>query len=119
MITGLKVWDRQGREISNLTGRYCKFVGSTVITEAERKRIYYDVPEGATRIVVPVYLGRVDEINQPEHVTEEKEEEEDAYSYTYELWQAKVRIYRTGFSYNTRGQDGKRQTPIKIYWGYI
>lgn len=119
MITGLKVWDRQGREISNLTGRYCKFVGSTVITEAERKRIYYDVPEGATRIVVPVYLGRVDEINQPEHVTEEKGEEEDAYSYTYELWQAKVRIYRTGFSYNTLGQDGKRQTPIKIYWGYI
>lgn len=119
MITGLKVWDRQGREISNLTGRYCKFVGSTVITEAERKRIYYDVPEGATRIVVPVYLGRVDEINQPEHVTEEKGGEEDAYSYTYELWQAKVRIYRTGFSYNTLGQDGKRQTPIKIYWGYI
>ncbi|AKG07972.1 hypothetical protein AAX05_04150 [Moraxella bovoculi] len=120
MITGLRVWDRDGREISNITGRYPKFIGNKTVTTAEKQTVNYTIPQGTTRIVVPVYMARNDAINRPSYVEEDGENEDrDNYVYTYDIWQVKIVMTDAGFAYDTTGQDNKQQPPIKLYWGYI
>lgn len=119
MIVGLKVWDRQGREISNITGRYPKFIGNKVISTSERRSINYTIPQGTTRIVVPVYLSRNDNLSVPPDA--KGVAEEYVYTNTYNLWSININYTNAGFEYDTRHADNanKQKPPIKLYWGYI
>ncbi|ANB90875.1 hypothetical protein MOVS_01435 [Moraxella ovis] len=119
MIAGLRVWDRQGREISNITGRYPKFIGSGIITTAEKASINYTIPQGTTRIAVPVYLSRNDTLLVPP----DAKDVDENYRYTnnYNLWSVDIKHTNTGFEYDTTHTDNanKQKPPIKIYWGYV
>ncbi|WP_435931407.1 hypothetical protein ACSF86_08675 [Moraxella bovoculi] len=119
MITGLKVWDRQGREISNLTGRYPKFIGNKTVTTAEKQTVNYTIPQGTTRIVVPVYLSRNDSLSVPPDA--KGVDEEYVYANTYNLWSVDINYTNAGFEYDTRhaGNANKQKPPIKLYWGYV
>lgn len=116
MITGLKVWDREGNEISNITGRYPKFIGNKVITAPERKSINYSIPQGTTRIVVPVYLSRNDTVKQTQTAGDGTHD-----IYDYNLWSIYINYTDSGFEYSTNqfSNDNKQKPPIKLYWGYV
>lgn len=119
MIVGLKVWDRQGREISNLTGRYPKFIGNKTVTTAEKQTVNYTIPQGTTRIVVPVYLSRNDSLSVPSDAR--GVDEDYVYTNTYNLWSININYTNAGFEYDTRhaGNSDKQKPPIKLYWGYV
>lgn len=119
MITGLKLWDRDSREISNITGRYPKFIGNKVISASERRSINYTIPQGTTRIVVPVYLSRNDALLVPSDAN--GVDENYHYTNTYNLWSVDIKHTNTGFEYDTTHTDNanKQKPPIKIYWGYV
>lgn len=120
MITGLKVWDRDGREISNITGRYPKFVGNVNITSMTAHTINYKAPQGTALIVVPVYLSRNDTFNKDLNTGAERDE---GYSYTdsYNIWDVDIEYTSTGFIIKTNSTDNntKNKPPIKVYWGYV
>lgn len=117
MQTGLKIWDRDGREIGNITGRYPKFIGHKIVTTTEKQTINYPIPQGATRIVVPVYLSRNDSILVPSSNNDASEGYH--YTNTYNLWSVAITSTDTGFEYETVGQPNQQKPPIKIYWGYV
>lgn len=118
MMTGLKVWDRQGREISNLTGRYPKFIGNKTVTTAEKQTVNYTIPQGTTRIVVPVYLSRNDSLSVPSDAR--GVDEDYVYTNTYNLWSININYTNAGFEYDTSGDNtNKQKPPIKLYWGYV
>ncbi|WP_432481684.1 hypothetical protein [Moraxella sp. ZY200743] len=119
MITGLKLWDRDSREISNITGRYPKFIGNKVISASERRSINYTIPQGTTRIVVPVYMSRNDNLSVPPDAKDV--EEEYVYTNTYNLWGIDINYTNSGFEYSTEqaGNADKQKPPIKLYWGYV
>lgn len=117
MMTGLKIWDRDGREIGNITGRYPKFIGHKIVTTAEKQTVNYTIPQGTTRIVVPVYLSRNDGIAVPP--TNMDADEGYVYTNTYNLWSVQINTTETGFEYETIEQTNQQKPPIKIYWGYV
>ncbi|AKG13180.1 hypothetical protein [Moraxella bovoculi] len=116
MITGLRVWDRDGREISNITGRYPKFIGNKTVTTAEKQTVNYTIPQGTTRIVVPVYMARNDTVKQTQTAGDGTHD-----VYDYNLWGIEVNTTDTGFIYDTTHPDNvnKQKPPIKLYWGYV
>lgn len=117
MTAGLKIWDRDGREIGNIIGRYPKFIGHKIVTATEKQVINYTIPKGTTRIVVPVHLSRNDGIVVPP--INNNAPEGYHYTNTYNLWSVNITTTNTGFEYDTTGQDDKQKPPIKIYWGYV
>ncbi|AKG09058.1 hypothetical protein AAX05_01435 [Moraxella bovoculi] len=119
MISGLRVWDRDGREISNITGRYPKFIGNKTVTTAEKQTVNYTIPHGTTRIVVPVYLSRNDTLLVPPDAKDV--DENYHYTNTYNFWSVAIKHTNTGFEYDIEHgtNTNKQKPPIKIYWGYV
>lgn len=119
MITGLKVWDRDGREVSNITGRYPKFIGNKIVTTTEKQTVNYTIPQGTMRIVVPVYTSRNDNLSVPPDARDVNEGY--VYTNTYNLWSIDIKNTNTGFEYDIEhaGNANKQKPPIKIYWGYV
>lgn len=116
MITGLKVWDREGNEISNITGRYPKFIANIIVNSQESRSINYNIPQGTTRIVVPVYLSRNDTVKQTQKAGDGTHD-----IYDYNLWSINVNYTNSGFEYSTEqiANVDKQKPPIKLYWGYV
>lgn len=120
MITGLKVWDRQGNELTSLIGRYPKFVGKAILTESSPMvEIDYVAPEGTRFIVVYAYLNANNFLKQTGEASEQDTISAD--KFTYNLWKIEHetpnahhdthRIYATG--------DDKAKPPIVARWGYV
>lgn len=114
MMTGLKVWDRQGNLLTDITGRYPKFVDSITITERTNQTVNYTPPDGTQLLIVPIYLGRNDENIRTSTATDEGEND----AYTYNLWRVNITKTKDGFTITTQ-DNHKKIVPIKIYWGYL
>jgi len=114
MMTGLKVWDKQGNLLTDITGRYPKLIHSLTITHRTAQSIHYTPPNGTQLLVIPIYLGRNDESVQ----TSTASDEDDDDAYTYNLWHVDITKTKDGFTITTANHHQKI-VPIKIYWGYL
>lgn len=114
MMTGLKVWDRQGNLLTDITGRYPKLIHSLTIAERTNQTVSYTPPDGTELLVVPIYLGRNDESIQTTTATDEDDDD----TYTYNLWRVDITKTKDGFTITTYNHHQKI-VPIKIYWGYL
>ena len=114
MMTGLKVWDRQGNLLTDITGRYPKLAHSLTIAERTNQTVSYTPPDGTELLVVPIYLGRNDESVQTNTATDEDDDD----AYTYNLWRVNITKTKDGFTITTYDHHQKI-VPIKIYWGYL
>lgn len=115
MNTGLRVWDRQGNIIADITSRYPKLIDNITITTDTDKTIHYTAPNGYTLLVLPVYLSRNDMTRQTHTAVDEADNDH----YTYNLWQADIEYLPTGFRIIAKASNNEQRVPIKIYWGYI
>ena len=66
MMTGLKVWDRQGNLLTDITGRYPKLIHSLTIAERTNQTVSYTPPDGTELLVVPIYWGVTMRVSKPQ-----------------------------------------------------
>lgn len=115
MNTGLRVWDRQGNIIADITSRYPKLIDNITITTDTDKTIHYTPPNGYTLLVIPVYLNRNDKIVRVKEATGEGEHD----IYNYNIWQPKIDYLDDGFKIIAKANKNQTRIPIRIYWGYV
>lgn len=114
MAVGLKVWNRQGQEISNITGRYPKLLHNKIITQDTNETISYTPPNGHELIVFAVYQSSVNHTTQTHTATGESDND----VYTYNIWSVDITTTDTGFTISAVAGN-KQRVPIQIWWGYV
>lgn len=114
MTVGLKVYNRQGIEVSNIIGRYPKLLHHKIITQDTDEHISYIPPTGYELIVFAVYMSEVNHTVQTHIATDESDND----IYTYNIWSVDITVTDTGFKIIAVAKN-KQRVPIKIYWGYL
>lgn len=114
-MVGLKVWDRQGQLLTDMTMTYPKLVHEMIVTNDTDITINYTPPKGTTLLVVPVYLNRTDTFSQTATAADEGQYD----AYTYNVWQAIIDKTDNGFKLIAKAKSYEQRVPIKIYWGYL
>lgn len=128
MSVGLRVWDRRGQLLTDMTMTYPKFIDSITISEDTEQTIHYTAPQGREMIYTMVYLGRLDEFVRTTTATGES----DSDHYSSNVWRpiltpvidgkakgAGLEMTITGFKIFARASNGQKRVPVKIYWGYV
>lgn len=100
MITGLRVWDRDGREMLSLTGLYPKIVGYVDIpAKAGNGTIRYTVPEGSTGF----------------HIWQQQ----DVYSGDLSVVANVTEISQGHLTWTVPSVSGRQYVNQRVYYGYL
>ena len=114
-MIGLKVWNRQGDVIADITSRYPKLIDSLNILNDTDRTINYTPPKGYILLVLPVYLSRNDVLKQTYTASDESDNDQ----YIYNLWGIDIEYLNNGFRIIAKADNNEQRVPIRVYWGYV